>query len=262
MQAKNQISTVSIIGSGNVATALSIALADCGVKIVDIFSPNIANSKLLASKIGCNFVDDIIKLNQNSDLYIIATPDKEIGNVILNLKEVTGVVVHTSGSEPITHLKKYIVNCGVFYPLQTFTIGNNVNFENIPICIEGSNESVTNMLSQLADKISNNVVVLNSEKRQYLHLTAVMVNNFTNHLYNIAHGVLLDNEIDFSLLHPLIKETASKINKVIPGDAQTGPARRKDEVTIEKHLQLLNNYPEYKKIYSLLSNQIIKKYND
>lgn len=262
MQSINQISTISIIGSGNVATALGLALTQSGLKIIEVFSPNIANSKLLASKIGCNYVDNINKLNPNADLYIIATPDKEINKVGLLIKHVYGIIVHTSGSQPMSVFNNFSNNYGVFYPLQTFTIDNTVDFKNIPICIEGSNKATTDLLIKLAKKISNNVVIIDSKQRQLLHLTAVMVNNFTNFFYDIAYNILHENNIDFSLLQPLIKETANKIVKTIPNDAQTGPARRNDVHTINKHLELLSNHPEYNKLYRLLSNQIIIKYHD
>ncbi len=262
MQSINQISTISIIGSGNVATALGLAFTQSGLRVIEIFSPNIANSKLLSSKIGCNYIEDIKELNPNSDLYIIATPDKEIGNVSQKLAKVNGIVVHTSGSEPINILNGYVENYGVFYPLQTFTKDKSVDFKEIPICIEGLNKNISEILKQLANKISDNVVVINSEQRLSVHMAAVMVNNFTNHLYNVAHDLLIDKNINFSLLHPLIKETAKKIDTVAPSNAQTGPARRNDIATINKHLQLLNNYPEYKNIYTLFSNQITKKYHD
>ena len=261
MQATNQISTISIIGSGNVATALGLALSQSGLKVVEVFSPNIANSKLLSSKIGCNYVESIEKLNPNSDLYIIATPDKEIGNVSSKLKNVVGAIAHTSGSESISVFSSFSNNYGVFYPLQTFTVDNVVSFNDVPICIEGSNEKTIQLLKTLANNISNNVVVINSQQRQLLHLAAVMVNNFSNSFYDMAHNILHENDIDFSLLHPLIKETANKIDKVIPSNAQTGPARRNDVDTINTHLELLNKHPEYSKLYRLMSNQIIKKYH-
>lgn len=260
MNSANQILTVSIIGSGNVATALGTALSNAGIRILEVFSPNIDNSKLLAEKVGCNYAENIEKINTISDLYIIATPDKEISNIIAKLGDIGGIVAHTSGSQPSEILTGNIQSYGVFYPLQTFTKDKPVDLKNVPICIEGSDETTSELLLQLAKKISGNVVLLNSEQRQYLHLTAVTVNNFTNLLYTLAHDVLIEKGIDFSLLHPLIKETANKIHDVNPDEAQTGPARRNDLSTINKHLELLNKYPEYKKIYRLLSEQIIKKY--
>ncbi len=260
MNSTNQISTVSIIGSGNVATALGIALFNTGINILEVFSPNISNSKLLAKRVKCNYIDNIEKINTASDLYIIATPDKEISGVITNLKGIAGIVTHTSGSQPLEILIGNNQRYGVFYPLQTFTKNKTVDFREVPICIEGSDNATSGLLIALANKISNNVVLLNSEQRQYLHLTAVAVNNFTNQLYYHAHTVLSEKGIDFSLLHPLIKETASKIREVNPAEAQTGPARRNDTSTIKKQLELLAEFPEFRDIYKLLSDQIIKNY--
>ncbi len=262
LEVKKQISTVSIIGSGNVATALSLALKNSFVDIIDVFSPNIENAKLLAIKIGCSYVDDIKYISKISDLYIIATPDKEISNVCLNLTDVDGIVVHTSGSVPASVFSSLLNNFGVFYPLQTFTKNAVVDFKNIPICIESNSEVNTEMLLNLANKLSNNVVSINTEQRQYLHLAAVTVNNFTNTLYTIAHELLAEKQLDFSLLIPLINETANKINNENPYNLQTGPARRNDIPTINKHLSLLDDYPDYRAIYNLMSNKIIKKYNE
>lgn len=262
MLLNTKILTVSIIGSGNVAGALGNAFLKNGIIVSEIYSLNPQNSKLLASKLGCSYVKTMDELNADSDLYIIAIPDKEIASVSSLLARVNGIVVHTSGSVPISVLSDCAFGFGVFYPLQTFTMDSKAEFNDIPICIEGVNNDVTNSLKQLAEKISNNVVVLNSEQRRYLHLTAVTVNNFTNWLYGMAHGMLLEKDIDFSLLHPLINETASKISSIHPATAQTGPARRNDISTINDHLELLRNYPDYKKLYTLISDQIIKKYHD
>lgn len=261
MNSTNQILNISIIGSGNVATALGTAFSHCGINVLEVFSANVDNSKLLAEKINCNYVEKIEKLNTVSDLYIIATTDNDISNVIPKLKIEDRVVVHTSGSQSIEIFNNHFQNFGVFYPVQTLTKDKKVEFRKVPICIEGSDEKTSELLIQLAKRISNNVVELNSEQRQYLHLTAVTVNNFTNLLYNIAYEVLNEKDIDFSLLHPLIKETAIKIQSVNPHAAQTGPARRKELSTINKHLELLDQYPEYKEIYNLLSTQIIKNYH-
>lgn len=261
MSSIKQISTVTLIGSGNVATALGLSLFDNGVTITEVFSQNINNAKALAQKVNSSYINNIKDINTTSDLYIIATPDKDIKNIIGKLINISGIIVHTSGSESINILNSTDYSYGVFYPLQTFTVGSLVDFTDIPICIEGSDKATNNSLIQLAHKISSKVLTLNSEQRQYLHLTAVTVNNFTNLLYSIAKELLDKKEIDFSLLLPLIKETANKLNEVNPAEAQTGPAKRNDKQTISKHLELLHNYPEFKEIYKLMSDQITKKYH-
>ncbi len=262
MTGTKQISTVTIIGSGNVASSLAVAFFDAGISIEEVFSRNILNAKTLADKLNCRHNDVIADINTKSDLYLLAIPDKEISNLAPNLNHIGGIIAHTSGSEHIESLRIDNGDFGVFYPLQTFTKGKNTDTSNIPICIEGSSEEVSTLLYDLACRISNRVVYLDSLRRQYLHLTAVTVNNFSNLMYHLAHDILKEKDIDFSLLHPLIKETAIKISHTAPGDAQTGPARRNDISTIEKHFELLENHPEYKEVYKLLTNQLIRKYND
>lgn len=261
MKASNQISTVSIIGSGNVATGLGLALKNANVNISEVYSPTAENAKLLATKLNCISVNSIENLSDTSDLYLIAISDDEIVNLKNTLIIKQGIIAHTSGSQSINTLCKNTGSFGVFYPLQTMTKVSPPNFKDIPVCIEASDEKTKAQLTDLAKKISNNVVSLTSDQRQYLHLTAVTVNNFTNLLYNHAHDVLREKNIDFSLLLPLIHETAIKVHNTTPKEAQTGPARRNDVVIINKHLKLLENYPDYRDLYSLLSKQLIKKYH-
>ncbi len=262
MESSNQITTVSFIGSGNVATALGKSFMNSGIRVVEIYSPNDSNAKSLAVKLSCNWINDLNELNTNSDLYIIAIPDKEIKPLSSRLNKVEGIVVHTSGSEPLQALKLGNKPTGVFYPLQTFTKLNEIDTSNIPICIEGSNTLTVVSLTNLAKKISRNVILLDSDQRQHLHLAAVTVNNFSNLMYHFAYDILTKKDIDFSLLHPLINETAKKVICVNPADAQTGPARRNDQSTINKHLDLLQSHPDFRDVYKLLSKQLINKYHD
>ncbi len=260
MDIKNQISNITIIGSGNVATAFGLSFHNIGININEIYSPNIENATILARKTNSYPIDDLTIINPNSELYLIAITDTEIENASNSLNKLNGILAHTSGSQHLNVLNNNHV--GIFYPLQTFTKSKIPDFRDIPICIEGSDSNTINLLTKLANKISNKVFYLDSVQRQYLHLTAVTVNNFTNLLYDFAHGILEDKDIDFSLLLPLIKETAIKIQDTVPKDAQTGPARRNDISIIEKHIKLLEEYPDYKDIYSILSKHIIKKHHD
>ena len=146
---------------------------------------------------------------------------------------------------------------GVFYPLQTFSKNREVNFNNIPICVEATEPRDLKLLMNLGKSLSEKVVEVNSEERSKLHLAAVFVNNFVNHLYAIGDDILSNNELSFDLLHPLIEETANKIKILAPSQVQTGPARRGDQKTIEKHLHLLKEGPK-SDLYQQLTASIRK----
>ena len=161
--------------------------------------------------------------------------------------------MHTSGSVAINELQTK--RKGVFYPLQTFSKDVAVDFSNIPVCIEANNAADLKTLNGLASQLTNSVHEISSEQRIKLHLAAVFINNFSNHLYQIAHQICKDDAISFELLKPLIQETANKIRILNPEEAQTGPAMRNDILTMQRHLSDLKD-PIHKKLYQMLSESI------
>lgn len=197
---------------------------------------------------------------EKPDIYILAVSDDAIVAVSKKLRKTKSLVVHTSGSVSIHALPEKIRR-GVFYPLQTFSKKQKVDFNHLPICIEAENKGDLEMLRNLANSLSKVVHEIASDKRMYLHLAAVFANNFTNHLYHIAEEICASQNLPFSLLRPLIFETANKIESVSPGEAQTGPARRDDKETIKKHLATLTTEKQ-KEIYTLLSHSIQEAYGE
>ncbi len=248
--------SVVIIGSGNVAFHLIKAfLKNDSIDLKQIYSRTIKNIESFKSKtLITDDISSIIKAN----IYIIAISDDAIEEFSKQLNFKNSLVVHTSGSVSINALKGNY-NKGVFYPLQTFSKNHSVNFKQIPICIESNNNNQLVLLEKLASSISDNVYFIDSEQREKLHLSAVFVNNFVNHLYQIGNDICAKNNIPFEILLPLIKETAKKIVNLTPNEAQTGPAKRKDIQTINKHLNQLNT--NQKEIYTILTDSIIKTYN-
>jgi predicted short-subunit dehydrogenase-like oxidoreductase (DUF2520 family) len=243
---------VVLIGSGNVAQHLiQVLLQSKDVDLVQAFARNPSHlSHLLPStKITTNY-----QKIAEADLYIISVSDNAIAEVSAQLPFENRLVVHTSGSSELSILSDKNRK-GVFYPLQTFSKGKKIDFAIIPICLEAENEAAYQLLEKLGNCISQKVVRINSEQRKSLHVAAVYVCNFVNHLYEIGKEICEQNNIAFEVLHPLIQETALKITKLSPREAQTGPALRNDTKTIEKHLDFLEN-PTYKKLYQLLTQSI------
>jgi len=257
----DHIHSISFIGSGNVATHLAFALKNIGYEIREIYSRTFKNATELASKVNATAIHTINEMDTSADLYIISIPDGAIEHIIEEFPGVNGIVVHTSGITPMKVLDK-MHHYGVFYPLQTFSKQRDVNLSNVPFCIEASSGDIFVQLKSVAQKLSGSVYKINSEQRKYLHLTAVLVNNYTNYLYQMAFDILNKKNIDEQLLIPLIEETISKIKSLHPSVAQTGPARRNDLKTIEKHTLLLDEYPDYKELYKIFARQLIKKYNE
>ncbi|AOW19477.1 Rossmann-like and DUF2520 domain-containing protein [Urechidicola croceus] len=247
---------VVIFGSGNVATHLTRAFIKAkDVNLVQVYSRTIENILYLTKKVA---ITDSLKKLKDADIYIIAISDDAISDfskeLILNDK----LVVHTSGSVKMNDLNSES-NKGVFYPLQTFSTTKKISFKKVPICIESERKEDLIILEKLGSSISKNVYLIDSKQRQKLHLAAVFVNNFVNHLYTIGNKICQDNKVPFQVLQPLIKETADKVQHINPKEAQTGPAQRNDQSTIAKHLSQLDN--NQKEIYKILTDSIKKSHN-
>lgn len=243
---------VVLLGAGNVATHLfeAFQLSD-NIKVVQVY--NQSKKRLAPFQKLVDTTTDLKKLKA-ADVYIIAIKDDAIEKLSNQLSLTDQLIVHTSGSISIDALnthKRY----GVFYPLQTFTKGKKVDFTQIPICLETALKSDYCIILNLANSISEAVYDINSEQRKTLHIAAVFVNNFVNHLYQKSQEICNENNVPFKILHPLLLETAHKALKMAPVKAQTGPAIRNDHKVIENHLNNLNSQQQ-KDIYTLLTKSI------
>ncbi|MGY3055335.1 putative short-subunit dehydrogenase-like oxidoreductase (DUF2520 family) [Pedobacter sp. UYEF25] len=252
--------SIVILGSGNVATQLALSLRSHGEDIVQVYSPKLENAEKLAIQVNAQAITRLINLEASADLYLVAVKDDSIFEVVQQLKGLKGIVAHTSGSTTIDIFSNEIENFGVFYPLQTFSKGRQLAFDNIPICIEANNAFSLQTLQALAAQLSNSVLQISSEKRKALHIAAVFACNFSNHLFTLAADILEERGLSFNLLNSLITETAAKVMDSAPAAMQTGPASRHDEKTIASHLAWLADSPNLQKVYESMSESIKAKY--
>ncbi|MEJ5996183.1 DUF2520 domain-containing protein [Pedobacter sp. Du54] len=247
-----------LVGSGNVATHLALALKAAEIEVVQIWSKHVENSKQLAEQIGSTVIAHLSEIDQNAHFCIVSIKDDAIPSILNELKGFKGVILHTSGTVNLGVFGDDFNKYGVLYPLQTFSKQKHVNFRTIPVCIEANGLETLKLIRQLAEKLSDTVVEVVSEKRKILHVAAVFACNFTNHLYALAEDLVTEYNLDFKLLRPLILETAAKVEFSSPKDVQTGPAIRGDEQTIRKHEELLLKQPQLLTIYQTLSESIKK----
>ena len=260
MLEENNITKIGFIGSGNVATHLAMAFNAMGFEVDQIYSRNIINAKLLASKVNAQAINSIAKFVNNLDIIIVSINDSSFKELNLTTISDSILVCHTSGSLGMNVFGK-IENHGVFYPLQTFSKASSPDFGKIPFCIEANTNNNLERLKFLASSLSEDVNEINSEQRKALHLAAVFVCNFTNAMYVIGDEILSKSDLNFNLLKPLIEETANKIQTLKPIDAQTGPAIRNNTEIMNLHIKSLDKFPDYINTYKEISRIIFKNNN-
>ncbi|ASB50213.1 Rossmann-like and DUF2520 domain-containing protein [Alkalitalea saponilacus] len=254
-----EINKIILIGAGNVATHLAIALKNAGFSIVQVYSRDIVNAEVLAGMVEASAIDNLKQMDVTSDMYILSVSDGAIETIAHEMPLVKGVVVHTAGSVPMEVLNRFNLY-GVFYPFQTFTKDKELDFKKVPVLIEGNISHSKNVIIEVAQHISTRVQKANGEHRKALHIAAVFACNFVNHLYVLADDLLEKQGMEFSLLEPLISETTRKALSIKPVHAQTGPARRNDKQVIQLHQESLNGETFHHDIYALISESIIRTY--
>lgn len=255
---KNQ--KIVYIGAGNVAFHFANTLSK-HFEIIQIYSKSIKNAESLANQFNCKFTNKISEIAKNADIYFISLKDDIIEDVLKKLNFKMPLSIHTSGSTDINILKNYSTDFGVIYPLQTFSKNSELDLSEIPLFIEANDDKTLNSIKQVAECISQKTFNCSSENRQLLHIAGVFTNNFTNHLFSLSNKILKNIGYEFDVLKPLISETLSKAIKLGPEKSQTGPAIRNDKNIINKHLEILENYKDCQKMYSFVSESIIKENN-
>ena len=255
----NSVRNIAIAGSGNVAWHLANGLKLQGFGISGIWSREYLHAKELADRCDSVAYPDISGLCDRTDLIIIAVPDKVIENIACSIGQFEGIVVHTAGSVPIEVLKNNCRHYGVIYPLQTFSKAFPVDLTEVPFFLESSSPEVMQAIKAVALKLSARVYEAESHQRLMLHIAAVFAGNYSNLMYAIGDELLKNSNLPPEVLRPLILATALKATTGDPVEMQTGPARRNDTATIEKHIETLASMPEYADLYRLLANLISRE---
>ena len=247
---------IVLIGSGNTAAVLGRKFNKAGHKIVQVVSRNAAAASELAYEWDTESTNYMSVMNPNADVYIVAVADSALEEVVARLKLPGKVIAHTAGSVSKDVLKNVSSHYGVFYPLQSLR-KEITDLPDIPVFFEGNDKKATSTLQQLAQSISfEKPVVAGTDDRLKLHIAAVVVNNFTNHLFALAESYCKKEGINFHQLLPLIEETVNRLKTISPAESMTGPAVRHDEQTIKKHIELLKEHPHLQKIYQVFTESI------
>ena len=250
---------VVIIGSGNTATVMGGKIAAAGHSILQVVGRRPAPAAQLAEELGCGYSTRWAEIDRGAELYLVALSDGALEGLGKELSLPGKLVLHTAGAVARAVLSGVSENNGVLYPLQS--LRKEIRpFPEFPLLIDANRPEDLAVIRAFACTIARQVEQADDTTRLKLHLSAVLVNNFTNHLYTLAADYCRREGMDFSLLLPIIRETAERVGRYPPTGVQTGPAIRGDQNTISRHLNLLSNYKDIKELYTLFTIKIDEFY--
>lgn len=248
---------IVLVGAGNVATILGKVILNAGHEIVQVLNRNENHAKELANLFNASYGSFKTTAYKDADIYLLAITDTALYHLDQYVQLGNKLVIHTAGSVSKEVLKNVSSRYGILYPLQSL-IKSAEEATEIPLLVDGSNDETRAVIREFAGTLSNNVSMADDQERLKFHVAAVLVNNFTNHLFAIADEFCKKENISFEKLYPLMDETIRRIKHVSPQSVQTGPAIREDIYTLGKHLQILSAHPDLKYLYLKLSESILK----
>jgi predicted short-subunit dehydrogenase-like oxidoreductase (DUF2520 family) len=250
---------VVILGTGNVATVLGKKLAAAEHEVLQIYGRDVIHAEILADTLSTTYTTDLQQLDPSADIYVMAVSDSGIAPIAASLRLDKKLVVHTAGSVSKDVLQPCSTNYGVLYPLQSLR-REMIELPEIPFLVDGNTEDDKTLIADFAASISSQVQCANDEQRLHMHVAAVIVSNFTNHLYALAQQYCMQEKVDFNMLLPLITSISERLYQFPPATMQTGPAVRHDEPTIQKHLEVLLTHESLREIYLMFTKSIQKMY--
>lgn len=261
---------IAIIGAGSVGTNLHHALELKGIRA------ELVHARPLTGEES----EKAIAALPAADVYVYTVADHALREVVAKVGAPKALHVHTSGSMPIEVFGDDKPHCGVMYFLQSFSREHLIDdWSGIPCFIEGKNIDDVAAIYSLALTVSSRIYEANQHDRERLHVAAVFANNYSNLMYRIAAEILKETQIPFEALLPLIDNTSAKIHKMTPKEAQTGPAKRNDQVVMAHQAEIvgelkIKNYElgeasvvdsfsgeELREVYQSLAALIVKGQN-
>ena len=245
-----------MIGAGNVSSHISRHFHLSGHHISCIYSRTEAAAQQLAAELGVPGTSVVEEVPVDADFYLLCVPDRVVLEVAEKFRHTSGIWLHTAGALSMNLFQGVFKQYGVLYPLQTLSKARSLEASQVPCLVEGSSPQVSAEVMKLALSVYRNVEEVNSEKRLVIHTAAVFANNFSNHMVHIAKELVSEQNIDPQMIEPLLQETFEKIKALGTVEGRTGPAIRGDQETMNKHIELLKDHPEWEKLYTFISRDI------
>ncbi len=252
----------NVIGTGNMGWFMAKRLNSAGHTCLGIYGRNQVAAQELARELHTKVYTSLSDIADNADCCILAVSDHEIEKVAGSFNFPNTVLLHTAGAVSSSTLALAAQNYGVVWPVYSILKSDLPTHRNIPCLWEANSSRAKEVVINIATSISSILYEAGSQQRKWMHLSAVLGNNFTNHLFAICEGLCEEQELPFSLLQPILKQTFDRLQSGSPVDMQSGPARRNDAFTLQQHEILLQQHPEWREMYKTISRSIIEMYRD
>lgn len=258
-----------VIGAGSVATLLAASLRRGGVPVLGLWArrPDAARAAARAAGVA-GFSSAPPDLLLESDVVILAVKDSAIAEVATMLCG-TGlitkrhVLLHCSGALPagdvLGEVADKVGGIGTLHPLRAITptnaVGEAAGLRGTVFGIEGD-ATAQQVTRRLVTAMGGAALPLEREQMAAYHAAAAMASNYVVALVDaaaqalVAAGMPMDQAV--AALVPLAQGALANVAEHGAKRGLTGPIRRGDVQTVERHLAALSVRPESAELYRAL----------
>ena len=263
--------SITLVGAGNLASALGPALRAAGCKIDAVASRGPAASQkraaALAKKLGAKLVilEDLTPL---SDVIWICHTDDALRTTALQLARQSGwkgkVVLHSSGaltSDVLAPLKRAGASTASLHPMMTFVPGTAPDLSKVPFAVEGDARAVR-AARAIVRRLGAEVFAIKKKSKVLYHalgsFSSPMVVAALVTAERVGRAAGLGREQTRKVMGPILHQTLRNYLERGGAAAFSGPIKRGDLETVRRHLRELRRVPGASEVYRALVKSAVR----
>src|SRR5579872_4116962 len=260
--------TVTIIGPGSLGSVLAGAFHSAGYRIEELVVRSASRSKRASQKLATRLGARLAVLpaaRLTADVIWICVPDDAIATVAAVIGRRLSrrqTLLHSSGvlTSDILRHGDYVVASA--HPMMSFTRALPAPLKGVGFALEGDRRAVSIARKLIAVCGGDSFAIAPRQKVLYhafgsfcspLLLATLVAAESVGKAAGIKQSKLR------TLSAPIMRKTLENYLAEGGGKALSGPLRRGDTATIERHLQALQAMPEIKRIYVALSRFAVER---
>ena len=254
---------IVVVGAGRVSRDLAPAWQRAGHNILHVVSRTAQSAQPLGESLGCSWsttLTDAADALSDAEVVVIAVPDgliSEINAAISDMVSPSCLMVHVSGATPLNHLRS---PSAVIWPIRSFNPKtDSVPLAHTPTVLEASDDHAMSLARTLAAAWDAETSEVSGTQRAAAHTAAAVADNFANHMFAEAQDLLEQRGLPKTLLRNLLLGLTQGGLQGDSRDRQTGPARRGDDATLERHRELVPD--DFKDLYDAVTAHIIHRHS-
>lgn len=262
---------MSIVGAGNLGTALALTLPSAGYEVkfiaVRAKSGSLRYAKALARRVKARLVE-LGKQPLDTALVWVTVPDDRIAQVARKLASAQDwkgrIVFHSSGaliSDELAPLREKGARAASVHPMMTFVRGSVPEMAGVAFAVEGD-AVATRAAREIVKRLGGDAFPIRKQNKVLYHafgsFASPLVIALMASLEQVATGAGIRKRDIRAVVLPLLRQTWANYLTKGAGSAFSGPLVRGDVATVRKHLEELKKIPEAREVYVALAQAAVK----